>query len=123
TDIYLAASKLHLGVVGGYNFLWNLTTRYTGAHQTGFLGFSDDKHWQFEGSAAILLGRHIAVGAEYRTKPDELAFASEEDWQDVFVAWFPNKHVNLTAAWVKLGDVAGQTDQSGLYVSTTFYFQ
>lgn len=122
-DYYVAVTRLHLAAVNGYNLLWNLGARMTAAHQTGFLGFDNQRRLQFEGAVAVLLGRHIAIGAEYRSKPDNLAFAQEDDWQDLFIAWFPNKTVNLTLAWVDLGDVAGQTNQQGLYLSTTVYLR
>ncbi|MFW1676530.1 DUF3034 family protein [Pontibacter sp. JAM-7] len=124
-DIYLAASKVHLGAVAGYNLLWNLTVRRTKANQIGFLGFGGDKasdaSWQVEGSLAVLLNRRLAVGIDYRQKPDNLGFAQEDDWADLFLAWFPNKHINVTAAWAELGDIAGAKDQQGLYFSVTGY--
>ena len=44
TDIYLSASKLHLGAIAGYNWLWNVTARSTEANQTGLLGFGNAAH-------------------------------------------------------------------------------
>lgn len=120
-DFYLAASKLHLGTVAGYNLFWNLTTRYTEANQLGLLGFgSADKgrSIQFEGSTAVFLSPEWAVGVEYRQKPNNLGL-KEDDWGDLFVAWFPNKHVSVTAAWLQLGEIAGAKDQSGWYLSIT----
>jgi hypothetical protein len=57
------------------------------------------------------------VGLEYRQKPDNLSFAVEDDWSDAFVAWFPNKHVAVVAAWAELGSIATLEDQNGLYLS------
>ncbi|MEM9233067.1 MAG: DUF3034 family protein [Pseudomonadota bacterium] len=113
TDITLSATKLFLA----QSLLVNATLRSTEAHQLGFLGFSDDRSLQFEGSVAALLSRRFAVGAEYRTKPDKLAFAEEEDAYDVFGAFFLNKHVSLTGAYVDLGSIAGSDNQTGSYVS------
>ena len=51
TDIYLAASKLHLGALAGYNWFWNTTFRYSDANQLGLLGFGgpdSDKELLFE---------------------------------------------------------------------------
>ena len=39
TDIYLAASKLHLGLLAGYNLLWNASFRYTQANEMGLTRF------------------------------------------------------------------------------------
>ncbi len=121
TDVYIAASKLFLGGAGGFNLLLNGTIRSTRANQAGLLGFGGDREagrsLVLEGSAAVLLDPHWAVGLEYRQKPDNLGFAREDDWHDVFVAWFPNKHVAVVAAWADLGSIATLEDQRGAYLS------
>ncbi|WP_273151254.1 DUF3034 family protein [Methylophaga thiooxydans] len=119
TDYYLAASKLHLGAIGGLNWLWNVTGRYTEANQIGLLGFGSEDHdheLMLEASTALLFGRHLAVGIEYREKPDNLSL-KENDWKSAFVAWVPNKYISLTAGWLDLGEIAGIDDQDGLYFS------
>ncbi|OZG71208.1 hypothetical protein BTA51_22710 [Hahella sp. CCB-MM4] len=125
TDFYLVASKLHLGAIGGYNALWSLAGRATKANQLGLLGFGGDEEdgysFQAEASAAILLSRQWAVGMEYRQKPDNLSFAEEQDWIDIFIAYLPNKHINVTLAHADLGDIAGADDQNGTYLSITGY--
>lgn len=118
-DIYLAASKLHLGFLAGYNLLWNISTRYTDANELGLLGFggpNSEPSLQAEASVAVLLNKHLALGTEYRQKPDNLGL-EESDWQDIFIAWFPNKHINLTAAYLDLGTIAAVPDQTGWYFS------
>lgn len=120
TDVYLAASQLLLGAADGYNLLWNVTLRSTAANQFGLLGFGGDRGGRRlvgEGSLAVLFDPHLAVGVEYRQKPDHLSFARESHAADLFVAWFPDKHVSLVAAWVSLGPVAGLRDQRGWYLS------
>lgn len=116
-DYYVAATKLFLNE----SLLLDATLRATKANQMGLLGFggdrSDSYSVQAEGSAALLLSRHLAVGAEYRTKPDNLGFAHESDWADVFVAYALNKHLSVTAAYVDLGDIATFRRQRGGYVS------
>ena len=47
---------------------------------------------------ALLLNPRWVVGVEYREKPDNLSFAGESDWQDVFVGYFPSKRLALAAA-------------------------
>ena len=124
TDIYLAASKLHLGALAGYNWFWNTTFRYSDANQLGLLGFGgpdSDKELLFEACTAVFLTHQIAVGVEYREKSNNLGLG-EQDWQDVFVAWFPNKYVSVTAAWLDLGSIAGAEDQTGWYLSVTGYW-
>lgn len=120
TDVYLSASKLFLNGGGGNQILVNATFRYTGANQLGLLGHGGDRGRRslvWEGSAAWLPDPSWAVGLEYRQKPDQLAFAVEDDAMDAFVAWFPNKHATVVAAWVDLGSIAGRDGQRGGYLS------
>lgn len=122
TDYLLSATKLILGrsaVVAG-------TLRYTKANQLGLLGFggdrNDDYSIQFEGSAGMLLSRRLLVGGEYRTKPDNLGFAREQDAFDLFAAWAAHRHLTITAAYVDLGDIATVKGQNGLYLSAQVGF-
>lgn len=120
TDFYVAATKVHLGAIAGYNAVWNITARATKANQMGILGFggvqNNDYELMLEASAGILFSRNIAVGVEYRQKPDNLGLG-EDDWTDYFVSYIPSKDFNLTLAWAKLGSIAGAPGQSGLYFS------
>jgi hypothetical protein len=120
-DIYLAASKVLFDQLAGRNLLLNATIRATKANQTGLLGFgsADNNNYQlmFEGSAAVLLNYNVAIGAEFKQKPNKLAFANEQHWRDVFVAWFINKQLSVTAGFVDLGNIAGLTNQQGYYLS------
>ena len=120
TDYYIAATKIHLGAVAGFNAVWNVTARATKANQLGLLGFggaqNSDHEIMLEASAGVLLSRNVAVGMEYRQKPDNLGLG-EEDWIDYFVSYIPNKHIALTLAWAELGSIAGAEDQNGLYLS------
>ena len=121
-DIYATATKLFLA----QSLLVNATLRLTRANQTGLLGFGGDRNSgctpEFEGSAALLLSRNLAVGAEYRTKPDNLRFAHESAWLDVFIAGFLSKNVSATLAYVGLGAIATRKDQNGVYVSVQLGF-
>ena len=116
-DFYVAATKLFLSE----SLLINTTIRETRANQFGILGFGGDKNndysTEFEGSAALLLSRQLAIGADFRTKPDNLKFAKEGNAVDVFVAYFFNKNVSATLAYVGLGDIATQRNQNGVYAS------
>ena len=117
TDVYVSATKLMLA----HGLLLNGTLRFTKANQIGILGFGGDRHDgyrpQLEMSAAYLLTRTLAIGAEYRTKPDNLSIAGEDDWKDVFIAWAPNRRVSLTVAYVNLGNIVIRDHQRGVYAS------
>jgi hypothetical protein len=120
TDVYIAATKIHLGAVMGYNAVWNITARATKANELGLLGFAsalkNDYQIMTEASLGILFSRHFAIGIEYRQKPDNLGL-NEDDWVDVFMTYIPSKSVNFTLAWAGLGTIAGAPSQNGLYLS------
>ncbi len=126
TDVYLSATKLLLG----QGLLINGTLRATKANQGGLLGFGGTHHDSYrvmpELSIAYLLRHDLAIGAEYRWKPDNLNPSAlgtglkEEDWKDVFIAWMPTKNFSLTAAYVDLGVIVPAVmpkRQTGGYVS------
>lgn len=121
TDFYVSAAKLWLAGAGGFNGFANATLRVTEANELGLLGFGGDKDsdhsLNFEGSAGLFLSRHTAIGVEYRQKPDNLSFSREDDWWDVFLAWFPNRHFSVVAAYVDLGEIATLPNQNGFYLS------
>jgi hypothetical protein len=117
TDFYVSATKLFLAD----GFLLNGTVRFTKANQIGILGFGGDKHNgyqpQLELSAAYLISRKVAIGAEYRMKPNNLGIAKEDDWFDVFVAYQPTRNVSVTFAYADLGNIVIRDHQRGLYAS------
>ncbi len=120
-DWYLAASKVWLDAIAGRNLLLNATVRATEANQTGFLGFGNTQQhgyqWMTEVSAALLLTPQLAIGAEFRQKPNQLAFADEENWRDLFAAWFINKNFSMVGGYVDLGSIAGLPNQQGYYLA------
>ena len=121
-DFYVSATKLYLS----QSILANMTVRLTKANQIGILGFGGDRNDsyrpQLEGSVAWLLSRKLAIGAEYRMKPDNLGIAREDDWFDAFIAWAPSKHVSLTLAYADLGNIVIKDRQRGLYASVQIGF-
>lgn len=121
TDVYLSGSKLFLAGPFGRNVVVNGTLRATRANQGGLLGFGGDRNdsheLMAEASAGVFLRRDWVVGGEYRQKPDNLGFAGEDDWWDLYVAWIPDRRLSVTVAWVNLGDIAGLESQDGAYLS------
>ncbi len=120
-DWYASATKVWLAGVAGRNTLANVTARYTRANQFGLLGFGGDKNdtreVKLEASLAMLVRDSVALGAEWRQKPDNLGVFREQRAYDVFAAWFPSPHVSVTAAWVELGNIANKPRQGGWYLS------
>lgn len=121
TDVYLSGSKLFFAAFIDRNLLVNGTLRATRANQGGLLGFGGDQNNSYElmpeASVGLFLTRQWLLGAEYRQKPDNLGFAREQDWWDLYLAWIPDRRLAVTAAFVNLGDVAGLENQQGLYLS------
>lgn len=113
-DYYASATKLFLR----HSLLLNATARLTKANQLGLLGFGGDRgdayELHVEASAAYQISRPFAVGAEFRSKPDNLGIAREDDWFDVFAAYAINRHVTATVAYADLGSIATVKNQRGV---------
>jgi len=116
TDFTLSASKLLLS----HSVLISATARLTSANQNGLLGFGSangaGRKLQFEGSAAWQLSRRSVIGAEFRSKPDNLGLG-EDDWVDVFAAYALTDNITVTAAYADLGSIAAFDNQRGDVVS------
>ena len=126
-DYYASATKIWLA----HGLLVNATVRYTRANQFGLLGFGgdrdDDAAVRAEGTLAYLLRRKIAVGVEYRARGHNLGIDDESAAWDAFVAWAPNRHVSIVAAYANLGSIAApltgrSADQDGAYLSAQVGF-
>lgn len=116
-DYYVSATKILLDD----SLLLNATLRFTEANQFGLLGFGGDEEdghtAQFEVSAAYMFTDRLVGGVEYRTRPDNLGFAEEEDGFDVFAAYAVTNNITLVAGYVDLGSIATFDDQNGAYLS------
>ena len=120
-DVYLAATKVYLAGPFSRTWLLNATIRATRANQFGILGFGGDledgRSLNAELSAAVFLTDEIVVGAEFRQKPDNLGSFGENDFWDLFGAWFPGKNFSATVAYTDLGRIAMMPGQHGWYLS------
>lgn len=120
TDFYLSAAKAWIdGLFHRISFV-NANLRYSDANETGLLGYGGDdakSKLLFESAAGLFVTQTLAIGAEFRQKRNHLSAIGEDNWYDVFVAWFPNKNVSVTGAYVELGEVVGMKDQNGFYFS------
>lgn len=126
-DVYVSATKLWLGAANGFNLLTNLTARHTKANTLGLLGFGsetdNDATIEWEGSLAVLISPTTAVGAEFRTQSNRLDGLAEEDTiKDVFIAYFPNKSLSITAAYVDMGNLPLQPSSNGFYLTVNGNF-
>jgi hypothetical protein len=120
TDVYLAATKVWLSGLFGHTWLADLTLRETEANQLGLLGFGGDLgayHLVPEGSLGVFLTDNLVLGAEERDKHNDLSSFRENDFRDLFLAWWPTKHFSATLAYADLGNIANKAAQSGPYVS------
>lgn len=120
TDFYVSAARAWIDGPFHRTSMLNVNLRYSQANQYGLLGYGgddQDSRLQVEVAAAMFLTRSIAFGAEYRQKPDNLSALQEDKATDVFVAWFPNKNLSITGAYVMLGEIAGAQRQNGFYFS------
>ncbi|WP_439620114.1 DUF3034 family protein [Hyphomonas sp.] len=119
-ELYASATKLLLA----QSLLVSATLRYTDANQNGLLGFggTTDAGLYPEVSVGYLISKRLIVGGEYRVKPDQLAFAEENDWFDLFAAYAVNESITLSAAYADLGSIATFDDQRGLYLSVQVGF-
>lgn len=120
TDFTVSATKLFLA----RSLLVNATLRYTEANELGLLGFGSATHGyklQFEGSLGYQLSRRAVIGAELRTKPDNLGLG-DDNWMDVFAAYALTDNLTLTAAYVDLGSIATFSDQRGGFLSAQVAF-
>ncbi len=121
-DIYVSATKILLG----RSLVLNATARATRGNQFGLLGFGGDdesgRSLQWEVSGAYLVTDRLLLGAEYRSRPDNLGFADEQDGFDVFAAFAVTDTVSLVGGYVDLGSIATFDDQSGAYLSLQLGF-
>lgn len=118
-DLYIAATKVM--PIGDKKLLLNGTIRATKANQIGILGFGssteDSYSAQLEVSAGVFLNDKTVFGAEYRMKPNnEIGGMNEDDWADIFFAYFPTKNMALVGAYANLGDIAAEAtkDANGI---------
>lgn len=132
-DFYLSATKIFLA----QSLLINATVRMTKANQFGLVGFGcgnaavcgGGNGYSPEGEFTLgyLLNVRTAVGAEYRTRPDNLKTLSnnlglgdalkEDNTYDFWIAYAPSKNVDIVLAYLFVNNVVASPDSNGLYLS------
>jgi hypothetical protein len=118
-DLYVAATKVLLGAVGGHNALVDVTVTNSDVNQFGLLGAGGTvgRTWRASGTVGVWLADRVLVGGEYRAKRGALAAPVEGDAHDLFIAVAPSKHLSVVVAYADLGPVAGQGLERGPYLS------
>lgn len=136
-DAYIVATKVF--PVGSKKVLLNLALQYGKGNQLGILGFSDDSNIEAGLTAGYFIADNLVFGFDYRWKPDESPVFEEDDWWDIWMAWFPDKNVSIVAAYANLGDIVKEAadlnddgafndstsegkDQQGLYLQFQLNF-
>ena len=121
TDFVLSASKLVLSK----SLLVSASARLTEANEGGLLGFGSESgeghSLQLEATVGYQLSERAMIGAEFRTKPDNLGLG-EDDWFDLFGAYAVTDNLTVTAAYVDLGSIATFDDQRGAFFSVQLAF-
>ena len=119
-ELYVAATKIVLAGPFSRTWLLNATARLSNANQFGLLGFGGSRgnyRLLAETSVIAFVADHVALGAEYRQKPDNLPGVREDGASAVVLSVIPNKHCTITAGYANLGHIAGRRVQDGLYIS------
>jgi hypothetical protein len=147
TSFYIVATKLWLDGLFGHYTVLSGGLNVTNANDEGLLGFGGTNavgqyksgyHVEPFVTAAYFLNRKVAIGGEYRDQPSfpvgvgaGLNLVQGGAWKDLFVAYFPDKNLSITAAYVDLGTIGDQVqgghvvpvkNSDGLYLSLTAYF-
>ncbi len=128
-EVNLMATKLWKTKIP---LLTAVNLRYTQANQLGFLGFSDDWSLNPEVTLAILPAANVAVGVEFRYKPDALKSVNdylningvasqstlndysfkEDHFVDFFVAYLPTPNLTIAAGVANIGNVVHRETKS-----------
>ena len=112
--------------LAGRNVFANVSLRASSANQFGILGFGgpagNARRIRPEIALALFANDNLAIGVEYRAKPNNLTSFKEEEAHDIFVTWFPSRHLSITAARLELGNIANKPRQSGWYLSAQVAF-
>ncbi|MBU1056412.1 MAG: DUF3034 family protein [Proteobacteria bacterium] len=107
--------------------LFNVGARNTEAAHIGLLGFTGHRKLVFEGNVVLFATDRLAIGAEYRQKPN--AYTSipglvepEDDWWSVVAAYVVNDHFTISGGVFSLGEVLNHYDDGALALKIKYEF-
>jgi len=107
--------------------LVNAGVRNSNAAHAGLLGFTDDREFLVEGNIVVFVTDNLAIGAEYRQKPDnydeiEGLVAGEDDWWSVVAAYVINESMTVSGGYFNLGDVLDEEDTDAFALKLKWEF-
>jgi hypothetical protein len=125
-EFTLTATKLIKDVLP-VPFFVSGTVRNTDAAQLGWLGFSGERDFLFEGNIGFFLLDDLVAAAEYRQKPDRLnkvpgALGHEDDWWTLAGSYIVNEHFNASVAYANLGTVLNHEEPAAPWVQIKYEF-
>ncbi len=104
-----------LPLPGAKPWILSVGGRATEAIHSGFVGFSNDYDFVFEGSAIFFLTDRLVLAGEYRQMPHNLdrlgdLVKREDDWWSVALAYVCTNNLTATAGFANVGRVLDEDD-------------
>lgn len=107
--------------------LINVGARSTDAAHIGLLGFTGNRKLVFEGNVVVFATDRLALGAEYRQKPNEYTpikglVEPEDDWWSIVAAYVVNDHFTVSGGVFFLGKILNHYDDGALALKIKYEF-
>ena len=108
--------------------LLNVGVRNSEAAHVGLLGFTGDREFLFEGNAVLFVTDQLAIGAEYRQKPDDNydvingLVENEDDWWSLVFGYVSNNHLTISGGYFHMGDVLNEKDTDAFALKVKYEF-
>lgn len=126
-DYTLTATKMFPNIIPKHPIFVSGTARNSDAAQYGWLGFSGEREWLFEGNVGVFIRENLVVAAEYRQKPDALArvpgvLGEENDQWTLAASYIVNNRMNISAAYANLGNMLNHEEPAALWLQIKYEF-
>lgn len=107
--------------------LLNIGARNTQAAHIGLLGFTGDREFVFEGNLVVFLTDRLALGAEYRQKPNSYKqipglIGEENDWWSLVFGYVANNNLTISGGYFNLGQVLNKKDNMAFALKAKYEF-
>ena len=107
--------------------LINAGLRSSEAAHTGLLGFTGERETLFEGNVVLFATDNLAIGAEYRQKPNNYQpidgiIAGEDDWWSIVAAYVVNENLTVSGGYFNLGDVLDEENVDAVAIKLKWEF-